>query len=415
MVTFFTKQEAETLAKQTLKNYFNYDSFREIQQDVITTVLSGTDAMALLATGGGKTMLYTIPALIFDGVSIIISPLKALQKDQVDSAKAVGIPVELVNSDLGVREKKRILKALESKQVKMLYVSPETLLSDNFKPFLDLIDNIPFIAVDEAHVCSSWSDFRPDYQLIYQIREKIAPDAVMLCVTATADSNIKQEIVKYSGLKNNYQLFQSSFDRPNIHLNIVTQSTPVSTQILNIINKYPKGTKGLLYFNSKKKADDFAKYLKIAGYKALSYHAGMKKKLKEEAQNLFKKNEIDIICATIAFGMGIDIPDIRFCIHPDCPDSFDAYSQQIGRCSRDGERADAWLLYTPKSAVISQFLIKKSTFNPNRLKIKLQKLQNFHSFARSNLCRRKQLLAYFGEQYTLSNCKSCNICLGTKI
>jgi ATP-dependent DNA helicase RecQ len=392
-----------------LKKYWGYDSFRGIQQDVINSTLSRKDTIAFAATGDGKTVMFQVPALLLPGTTLVVSPLKALQKDQVDRCMSLGIPVAALNSDTGVRERKRILKELQDRSLKILYVAPETLFSDGFKPFLELLD-VPLIAIDESHVCSSWSDFRPDYRKVHKVRE-IFPDATMLAVTATADEQIKKDIIKYMGIHNDYNLFVTSFDRPNIHYNVIQATMPTVDHIIRILVKYDKETPGIIYCSSREKTEQLAKFLNMTGYKAISYHAGMKKKEKEKAQEDYLSGEVNIVCATIAFGMGIDKPNIRWVIHADPPNSFDDLAQQWGRASRDGEHADAYLIYNPKTLNSALWLLSKTTSSPERLQIKISKLKEFHAFCRSKTCRRRQVLGYFGEVYDKGNCKSCDICL----
>lgn len=398
-------------ALDTLKQYWGYDSFREIQEDVIDTVLSGTDVLALARTGLGKTCLFQVPALILEGTTLVISPLKALQKDQVDACLKLNIPVAFINSDVGIRERRRILKLLTEDKLKILYVAPETFFSEDFKPFLALL-KVPLLAIDEAHCASSWSDFRPNYQKIHLIRELHFPKATLLAVTATADAMIKKDIIKYTGLKPDFKTYQTSFDRPNIHYNIIRAYKPTSDYVFEILSKYTKDTQGIVYCGTRDAAEQMSKFLTMLGYPSICYHAGMKKKDKEKAQEDYANGTIKIICATVAFGMGIDLPKVRYVIHVDPPHTFDDYSQQVGRCSRDGERADTFLIYVPDSLRKASWLIRKTTLNPERLKVKLLKLKQFHEFCSTTTCRRIQLLSYFGEKYPKLKCNSCDACLG---
>ena len=223
---------------------------------------------------------------------------------------------------------------------------------------------------------------------------------------------IKKDIVKYTGLKANYKLLTTSFDRVNIHYNIIKAVKPVSDHVLDILLKYDKKTQGIVYCGTRDSAEQMSQYLNMLGYPSLCYHAGMKKKEKEKAQEDYSNGVVKIVCATVAFGMGIDIPCVRFVIHVDPPHTFDDYSQQTGRCSRDGERADAFLIYVPETLRKATWLISQTTKNPDRLQIKLTKLRKFHAFCKSDRCLRTQLLEYFNEKYPKKNCGSCNICLG---
>lgn len=393
-----------------LKQYWGYDAFRGIQEQVIDSVLSGKDTVAFAATGDGKTVMFQVPAMLLPGTTLVVSPLKALQKDQVDRCESLGIPVAALNSDVGVRARKKILSQLADKTLKILYVAPETLFSESFKPFQDLLD-VRLIAIDESHVCSAWSDFRPEYRRVHEIRE-VFPDARMLAVTATADEEIKKDIIKYMGIRPNYNLFVTSFDRPNIHYNIIRATLPTSEHIVQILSKYDESTPGIIYCSSREKTEKLAQFLNMIGYSAISYHAGMKKKEKEKAQDDYLKGNVNIVCATIAFGMGIDKANVRWVIHADPPNSFDDLVQQWGRASRDGQHADAYLIYDPKTLNSALWLIGRTTSNPERVHIKVTKLRNFHAFCRSTVCRRKQILSYFGETYGKASCESCDICLG---
>ena len=397
-------------ALAVLKQYWGYDSFRDIQEDVILSVLSGRDTLALARTGLGKTVMFQVPAMVLEGTTVVVSPLKALQKDQVDNCTKIGLPVAFINSDVGIRARKKILKQLEDKELKLLYVAPETFFGDDFKPFRDLLD-VPLIAIDESHCASSWSDFRPTYQRIHEMRQMF-PKATMLAVTATADEMIKKDIVKYTGLKSNYKLLTTSFDRVNIHYNIIKAIKPITDHVLEVLLKYDKNTQGIVYCGTRESAEKMSQFLNMLGYPSLCYHAGMKKKEKEKAQEDYSNGVVKIVCATVAFGMGIDIPCVRFVIHVDPPHTFDDYSQQTGRCSRDGERADAFLIYDPATLRKASWLISQTTKNPDRLQIKLTKLRKFHAFCKSDRCLRAQLLEYFNEKYPKKNCGSCNICLG---
>lgn len=402
--------ELKTKALNVLKQYWDYNEFRSIQYDVIQSVMSGKDTLLLMNTGGGKSLCYQVPGLLMDGVTLILSPLIALQKDQVDALMVRGVPAAVINSTTGVRARKKILQQIHNKELKLLYISPETFFSDSFKIFKDLID-VRLICVDECHLASTWSDFRPDYQKINLIRETF-PDAPILAVTATADDLIVKDVLKYCGFSNDYNRFQTSFDRANIHYNVIPSVGSASLQVLDILSKYNKQTTpGILYFSSRDRAEEFTRFLNVAGYSAVCYHAGLKKKEKESAQESFLNGEVNLICATIAFGIGVDKPNCRFVICVDPPNTLDELQQLWGRNGRDGKHSDAYLIYNPSSYRTASWLISTTTKNPQRLFVKIEKLKKLHSFCRSSSCRRKQVLAYFNEQYEHKNCKSCDICL----
>lgn len=509
-----------------------------------------------------NTVLYQIPALILDGVTLVISPLKALQKDQIDALESKGIQAALLNSDVGIRAKKKLVQDLTDKKIKILYVAPETLFSPSFTPLIPLLD-VKLIAIDESHCCfkedmlvhteqqklsflqlydlykkkeilpqvlcindstkkveykqitkvyrnmttsklicltlsnsepiictpdhkiltlggytpasqlstgstlitydtllnykttnaitrietiktnvnfvydievkdnhnyfvssknskpilvhncSQWSDFRPKYQQIHQVN-KIFPNAIKLAVTATADDLVIKDIVKNTGIKPNYKLFKGTVDRSNIQINIFKQTKAPSRHVIDVIESFGKEEQGIIYCASREKTKQLSDYLNALGYKAVFYHAALSKKLKDEAQIGFTDKSIKIMCATIAFGMGIDIPDIRYVIHTDAPDSFESYQQQIGRVSRIGNPSYAYMFYDPSSYALAMWLNRKTTKDPSRLMMKNKKLKAFHDFCKINTCRRKALLKVFGEEYTKDNCESCDICLKRK-
>lgn len=602
----------------TLEKYWGHSSFRYPQQEIIKDILEGNDVLALMRTGFGKSNLYQLPSLLLDGITLVISPLKSLQKDQVDACIEKGIPAALLNSDTGIRAKRVILKDIETNVLKLLYISPETLFSEGFKQFKDVLTNVSLIAVDESHCCSSWSDFRPAYQKIYLAREELFPNATLLAVTATADQNIISDIVKYTGLKEDHKTYKTTFDRSTISYNIIKilNKDKILKTINHLISKH-NNQAGIVFCNTQKDAEQYSSILKTLGKNCAYFHAKMKKKDKEQVQEDFIAGKIDIVFATIAFGMGVDkaqpldtpvltpsgflplkdihvgdtvitskgsvanvvhvhdvglteavtvtlkdqtkticaldhmwlvreddqyivrdtayllkhsgksfsIPayrldnytssiiqkatnfyskysslkpsfnflvetleeyesirdftlsiggtvtldynrvtvnlpiqnnknltreidsvvlnntktemkcitidsieslyvandyivthncDIRFVIHAGVPSNFEEYSQAVGRASRDLKPSVAYLLYTATSYNSSLWMIRKSTLNLDRLNIKIKKLTQFHKFCTSNVCRRKGLLEYFGEDYTHDNCNSCDVCLNKK-
>lgn len=406
--------ETNSTPLEILKKYYGYTSFRTIQQDVIQSVLDGNDTVCFMPTGGGKSVVLQIPALIGKGITICVMPLLALMEDQLVDAINSNIAAVTINSTIGVKARRKTLEQIRKGEIKLLYTSPETLLGDKFQDFRDVLKEVgvSYIMVDEAHMMSQWSDFRPAYTKVGDIR-LLYPDAPVLAVTATADEKVLEDIILHSAIKPDYKLYSVSFDRPNIHLNIIDLKYSASLYLTDILKKYPKGTKGIVYCQTREKCESIATFIKGLGYKAAFFHAGMKAKDKAELQKAYKNDEFDIIVATVAFGMGINIPDIRFVVQYDCPDSFEDASQKLGRAGRDGLHSDSYILYDPKTFNSSSWLIRQSTSSPVRLKIKMDKLRALHNYCNTRSCRRVGLLAAFGETYTKTNCNSCDVCLNT--
>ncbi len=407
------KHELVNKPLDVLKQYYDYESFREGQEDVITSVLEGNDTLALFPTGKGKSLCFVIPALCIKGLTVVISPLIALQQDQVADLERHNIPAALLNSEVGVKARRKLLQDLKDDKVKLLYVAPETFFGDAFEPFYDVIkDKVKLLVIDEAHCVSSYSDFRINYTRIYEIRNMFN-NITTVALTATADEKVKQDIYNYCGFDTDLlKEFKTSFDRPNLKYNIIPATVAISSHIVKTLQKFKSTDQGIIYFNTRKGAEEIVKYLNIMGYSALCYHAGMKKKDKLEAQLALKDGKVNIICATSAFGMGIDA-DLKYVICANVPQSFEDFSQFGGRSGRRGDDAHIYLIYDPANLRTASWLIQQTTKNPARLKIKLDKLREFHKFCQSDKCIRKGLLNYFGEQYNKSNCGSCSVCLNT--
>ena len=358
-----------------------------------------------------NTACFQVPTMCMEGITIVISPLIALQADQVTNSQAIGIPAACLNSELGIKEKRTLLHLLQNKLVKLLYVAPETFFSEGFVPFYETLkqQKINFIAVDESHSASQYSDFRPAYTRIHEARDMF-PGIPLLAVTATADRRIKTDILKYCGFTNKYEEFKVPLDRSNLKYNISFDQLSISTQCLEIIKKFSKDTAGIIYFNTRKSAEEITKFLKMCGYDVTCYHAGLKKTDKNKAQEDFKNGTVKIMCATTAFGMGVDAR-VDYVICAQTSQSMEDLIQAWGRSGRSGKDAHCYLLYNAKDKNTCDFLIRASTKNSERLRIKLNKLHSFHSFCTSNTCIRKGILEYFGEQYNENNCGSCSVCL----
>ncbi len=392
----------KNILKQNLKKYFGYDSYRPLQENIIHNVTEGNDTLVLMPTGGGKSICYQLPAISLPGVAIIISPLIALMKDQVDGLVQNGVSAAYLNSSLTDSERLHVLNQLTTEKLDLLYISPEKLLNSEIFTLLKHI-KISLFAIDEAHCVSDWGhDFRPEYKQLHHIKKHF-PNAPLIALTATADATIKSDILEFLNLKNP-SVFEQSFDRPNLFLE-VRPGKDRDKQILRFLGDR-SDTSGIIYCLSRKQCEKTAQKLRNAGYKAMPYHAGMSSELRGDIQRKFVTDEIPIVCATIAFGMGIDKSNVRWVIHYNLPKSMENYYQEIGRSGRDGLEADTLLFYSYGDLLQLRKFAEES---PNA-EILLSKLQRMMDYAESRVCRRRVLLNYFGE-YSEQDCKNCDICL----
>ena len=392
-----------------LKKTFGYEEFREHQKEIIKTVLNKKNVIAIMPTGSGKSLCYQIPALIFDGLTIVVSPLISLMKDQVLQLKANGIAAIFLNSTLSLEEYSYNVNSLLNKEIKLLYVAPETLIQERTINILKQI-KIDLIAVDEAHCISEWGhDFRPEYRKLTDFRKQF-PLATTIALTATATPQVQKDIAKNLNIPE-AKTFLSSFNRKNLILEVIPK-TDAFSQTIEFIQKF-KNQSGLIYCFSRKQVDSVASDLQDLGYSALPYHAGLTSLEREKNQEAFIKDEVKIIVATIAFGMGINKPDVRFVLHHDLPKNIESYYQQIGRAGRDGIDSHCRLLFSyGDTAKIKYFLKEKE--EKERFK-SLQLLEALVNFCESEVCRRIPLLKYFGEEYKEENCGKCDICLSENI
>ena len=395
-----------------LKEFFGFDSFKADQERVVRHLTDGNDAFVLMPTGGGKSLCYQLPALVMEGTAIVISPLIALMKNQVDAIRGFvaqndGI-AHFLNSSLNKVQIAEVRKDLLSGVTKLLYVAPESLTKAENVAMLKEI-KISFYAVDEAHCISEWGhDFRPEYRRIRNIIEEIG-SAPIIALTATATPKVQSDILKNLGIAN-AQVFKSSFNRPNLYYEIRDKSDP-KRDIIKYIRQNP-GKSGIIYCLSRKKVEELAELLNINGIKALPYHAGLDAKTRADNQDKFLMEEVDVIVATIAFGMGIDKPDVRFVIHYDIPKSIEGYYQETGRAGRDGQEGQCITFYSYKDIQkLEKFMQGKPIAEQE---IGKQLLMETVSYAESNTCRRKLLLNYFGETYEQENCGACDNCLHPK-
>ncbi|OOH89690.1 ATP-dependent DNA helicase RecQ [Pasteurellaceae bacterium 15-036681] len=392
-------------AKEVLHNVFGYQSFRQGQSEVIDAILSGKDCLVIMTTGGGKSLCYQVPALCLDGITLVISPLISLMKDQVDQLLANGVDAAYLNSTQPIEEQREIEQKAISGQLKLLYLSPEKVMTNSFYHFISLC-KISLIAVDEAHCVSQWGhDFRPEYTLLGGLRNSF-PNIPLVALTATADPTTRFDIIHHLKL-NEPHTYLGSFDRPNIRYTVQEKFKPVD-QLVKFINSQ-KGKSGIVYCNSRKKVEDLTEKLAARRFSVMGYHAGMSIQERETVQNAFQRDNIQIVVATVAFGMGINKSNVRFVVHFDLPRSVEAYYQETGRAGRDDLPAEAVLFYDPADyGWLHKILLEKP--ETEQRQIEQHKLQAIGAFAESLTCRRLVLLNYFGESRQES-CGNCDICL----
>lgn len=390
-------------AQAALKKYFGYDQFRPMQAEIIESIYQGKDALVLMPTGGGKSLCFQIPALTMEGACVVVSPLIALMKDQVEGLLANGVRAAFLNSTLDSVETRNTEDDFFNGKIDLLYVSPEKVVSQNFLPLLQR-SKISLFAIDEAHCISAWGhDFRPEYAQLRFLKQQF-PKVPTVALTATADKVTRRDIIEQLGLREP-QTFLASFDRPNISLEVRPGQKRIE-QILNFIAQRP-GQSGIVYCLSRKSTEELAAKLVAKGIRAACYHAGMSDSVRSETQEAFINDRTPVICATVAFGMGIDKSNVRWIIHYNLPKNMESYYQEIGRCGRDGSRADALLFYSYGDVAVLQDILYKN--ESGNIEIQLAKLERMQQYAEAMACRRRILLSYFSEELN-HNCNNCDIC-----
>jgi ATP-dependent DNA helicase RecQ len=402
-------KKIETSIYKLLKDVFGFDQFKGNQEAIIKSVLAGSDTFVLMPTGGGKSLCYQLPALLKPGTAIVVSPLIALMKNQVDMIRNFGTEVgiaHVMNSSLSKAELLEVKEDLKSGKTKMLYVAPESLTKEETVDFLRTL-KISFVAIDEAHCISEWGhDFRPEYRRLRPIIDAIGKNLPVIALTATATVKVQQDIMKNLDIMD-AKVFKSSFDRPNLYYEVRPKTKDVIKDIIKYIKQNP-GKSGIVYCLSRKKVEELAETLVVNGIKALPYHAGLDSQTRKENQDKFLMEEVDVIVATIAFGMGIDKPDVRFVIHHDIPKSLEGYYQETGRAGRDGGEGNCIAFYDYED------IHKLEKFNKGKnvaeQEIARELLNETVTYAESAVCRHRLLLHYFGEEYEKENCGSCDNC-----
>lgn len=394
-----------------LETTFGYTSFRDQQQAIIEHIISGQDALVLMPTGGGKSLCYQIPAIARNGLAIVVSPLIALMQDQVDALQQLGIKAAFLNSSLNAEDNAYITSQALSGDIEILYVAPERLTVNSFLSLLDEVNThvgLALFAIDEAHCVSQWGhDFRPEYRQLTVLHERF-PAVPRIALTATADGPTRAEIISQLSLENAAQ-FVSSFDRPNIRYHVTIKNN-ARQQLLTFLEREHANDAGIIYCLSRKKVEDTAAWLSDNGWDALPYHAGLSAQIREQNQRRFLREEGIIIVATIAFGMGIDKPNVRFVAHMDLPKSMEGYYQETGRAGRDGLPANAWMTYGMGDVVSMRQMLDSGDASEERKRLEQHKLNGLLGYCESTDCRHQSILRYFGEAHA-GNCGQCDNCL----
>jgi ATP-dependent DNA helicase RecQ len=392
--------------KELLHTYWGSPAFLPHQEEVIGSVLAGHDTLAIMATGGGKSLCYQLPALYLGGLTLVVSPLISLMKDQVDDLNARGIPAAAWNSTLDYPDRVRLEEGLRDGSLRLLFISPEKCMQAGFLASLAHAP-VRLIAIDEAHCISEWGhNFRPEYRQLAQIRKHF-PGIPLIALTATAVPEVRRDIRQQLGLAGARE-FVGSFNRTNLRYRVVQKKNPL-VFLADYLGQH-RGDAGIVYFLSRKETEEVASVLRKKGFSALAYHAGLPKQQREDVQDAFIKDRVQVVCATVAFGMGIDKPDVRYVIHYDLPKTPEGYYQETGRAGRDGQYSECILLYSRADYARVRSMLEHDDAMGQHLRIGLKKLQDMAEYCETTGCRRKFLLTYFGEEYPEENCGSCDTC-----
>ena len=390
-----------------LHKYYGYTSFRKGQENIITSIINKEDVLAIMPTGGGKSICYQVPALCLDGITIVISPLISLMKDQVDALKTMGVKARLINSSLSNSEYNEALEEIENDECKIIYIAPERLDSMDF---VNIIrgKNISQVAIDEAHCVSQWGhDFRVSYKKIPYFINRLDKRPIVTAFTATASNEVREDIINILNL-HNPAVYITGFDRENLSINIVKSSSK-NKYTLDYVENH-KNESGIIYASTRKEVETIYEGLLKRNYSVAKYHAGLSNEARKEYQENFINDDIKIMVATNAFGMGIDKPNIRWVLHYNMPQSIENYYQEIGRAGRDGEDSECVLLFSPGDVHTQKYLVEVGIENPDRKRVQYKKLQQMVDLVYSNTCYRKNILNYFGETF-LEDCNNCSNCL----
>lgn len=394
---------------ELLKSHFGYDTFRLGQENIIDNIISGRDVLAIMPTGGGKSLCYQLPALMLDGITIVVSPLIALMKDQVDGLIESGVRATYINSSLSAQETNDRIEDIIMGSYKLVYVAPERLLTESFFYMIKNI-KISLVAIDEAHCISQWGhDFRPSYKNIPDFISRLDTRPIVAAFTATATKYVIREIKELLNLQNPFEL-TTGFDRENLFYKVVKPQDRYK-YLKNYIEKEFSEGSGIIYCSTRKTVDSLTAKLKDSGFSARGYHGGMDSDTRSDIQDLFMMDKVKIIVATNAFGMGIDKPDVRFVIHYNMPKNMEAYYQEAGRAGRDGKDSECIIMYSPSDIVKQKLMISQNSTGPERDRVQMENLQTLVNYCHTNDCLRKEIVNYFGEEVKVENCGSCGNCL----